>query len=356
MSGNIRKPEFKNFEKEFNGKKIGLFQLKNENNTEVFVTNYGARIVSIIYHDKENNPLDINLGHLSIDEYLEPRPNWHGCVIGRVCNRIAGAEFTLNGKQYKLNANIPGALLHGGYGGFQNQVFDAKNLSDNSVELKYLSVDGEEGFPGNVNVRIVYTLTSNDELEIVYEAETDEDTIFNITNHTFFNLNGEGSGDIFSHEVTIFADRYLPIIEGTLPKGTLEPVEGTPLDFRTPKSIGQDIGSDHEQIVLGTGFDHTYVLKEKFDSEMKYAGRAVGDRTGIAMDVYTDQPGFHFYSGNFMDGTNTLKTGDKDNFREGFCFETQHFADAIHHDNFPSIVLKPNEKFTTKTIFKLSII
>jgi len=356
MSKNIIKPEYQKFQKELDGKKIELFHLKNENNTEVFLTNYGVRIVSIIFHDKENNPVDINLGHLSIDDYLEPKPNWYGCTIGRVCNRISNAEFTLNGRQYKLKPNIPINLLHGGENSFQVQVFDARKIGDNSVEMKYRSPDGEEGFPGNVDVRIVYTLSSDDALEILYEAETDQDTLFNITNHTFFNLNGEGNGDILSHEVTIFSDRYLPIREGTIPTGVLESVENTPLDFRKPKTVGRDIDSNHPQLIFGSGFDHTYVLKEKFDSEMKYAARAVGDVTGIVLDTYTDQPGIHFYSGNFMDGTKILKTGDLDNRRDALCFETQHFPDAPHNDNFPSIVLKPGEKFTSKTIYKLSLI
>jgi len=356
MSKSIIRPEYHKFQRDLDGKKLDLFHLKNKNNTEVFLTNYGARIISIIYHDKENNPVDINLGHLSIDEYIEPKPNWYGCVMGRVCNRISNAEFTLNGKQYLLKPNIPKHFLHGGENGLQIQVFDAKKIGDNSVEMKYCSPDGEGGFPGNVDIKIVYTLSDDDAFEILYEAETDEDTIFNITNHTFFNLNGEGSGDILSHEVTIFADRYLPILEGTIPVGVLESVENTPLDFRKPKTVGRDIESDHPQLIFGSGFDHTYVLKEKFDSEMKHAARAVGDSTGIVLDTYTDQPGVHFYSGNFMEENKVLKTGDLDIRREGLCFETQHFPDAPHHDNFPSIVLKPNEKFVSKTVYKLSLV
>ncbi|OPC53308.1 galactose mutarotase [Elizabethkingia miricola] len=348
------RPERQKFQKEKDGKKIDLFQLKNKNNTEVFLTNYGARIVSFLFNDRNNNPVDINLGHASIDEYLEPKGNFYGCVIGRVCNRIGGAEFTLNGKNYQLNPNIPNNLLHGGENGFHTKVFDVENTGDNFVKMTYHSEDGEEGFPGNVKVRVTYMLTDEDALEILFEAESDKETPFNITNHAFFNLNGEGNGDMLRHQLQIFAEKYLQVTENVVPNGTLESVENTPFDFREVKTIGQDINADDQQVVLGSGFDHTYVLKETFDSELLHAAKVNGDLTGIVLDVYTDQPGVHLYTGNFMDETHTLKSGKTDGWREAFCLETQHFPDAVHHDHFPSIILKPGDKFASKTVFKLS--
>ncbi|WP_336664984.1 aldose epimerase family protein [Elizabethkingia meningoseptica] len=350
----ITYPDPQRFEKTIDGKKVSLFHLQNKNNTQVYLTNYGARIVSFIFNDSRNNPVDVNLGKTGIDEYTEPKGNYYGCVIGRVCNRIAGAAFDLNGKHYQLKQNIPNNLLHGGTDGFHTKVFDAGTIDDNKVAMSYYSQDGEEGFPGNVKVKVSYTLTDDDALEITFEAESDEATPFNITNHAFFNLNGEGSGDMLGHTLQIFADRYLPVTENVVPNGSLEPVENTPFDFRTAKTIGADINADNPQVILGSGFDHTYVLKEQFDEQLLHAAQATGDRSGIVLDVYTDQPGVHFYSGNFMDETHVLKSGDPDRWREAFCLETQHFPDAVHHEHFPSIILKPQEKFVSKTVFKLS--
>lgn len=347
-------PQVSDFEKSINGKKTTLVALKNSNGVEVFLTNYGARIVSVLVPDKDGNKVDVNLGFNHIDDYTKVNSNYYGAVIGRVCGRIRDSEFRIDEKTYELQPNDNENFLHGGKKGFHTQIFEVEKKAEQAVEFSYVSEYGEEGFPGNLSFKIEYKLTEENELKLNFQAETDKKTPFNVTHHAFFNLNGEGSGDVLAHKLQVFSDEFLPIKADVLPTGKIEKVEGTPFDFTQAKRIGADINSSDQQVQYGNGYDHTFVLSEEFSSEVKHAAQAKSNKTGISLDVYTDQPGIHLYSGNFMDGSFTLKSGKKDEFRNAFCLETQHLADALNNPDFPSIILGPNNIFKSHTIFKFS--
>ncbi|MXV50990.1 galactose-1-epimerase [Pedobacter sp. HMF7647] len=347
-------PDKANFEGTTDGKKTDLYILKNKNNAQAAFTNYGGRIVSLIVPDKDGKMTDVVVGFGSVEGYLKSTEAYYGATIGRYGNRIAKGKFTLEGKEYNLSVNNNGQTLHGGKNGFQSKVWDAKQLNDQSVEFTYLSKDGEEGFPGNLKVKVVYTLTDDNAVKMEYEATTDKPTVCNLTNHAYFNLNGEGSGTILNHIAQIDASKYTPVDTVLIPLGKFEPVAGTPFDFQKPAAIGGKINEDNTQLKNGKGIDHNYVL-DNAGPAMHHAATVVGDKSGIQMDIETQEPGLQFYTGNFMQAQNTFKNGIKDDHRTAFCMETQHFPDSPNQPTYPSTELKPGQTYKTSSIYKFSI-
>ncbi|MDR0429189.1 MAG: galactose mutarotase [Tannerellaceae bacterium] len=343
-----------NFEKQVDGKTTRLCVLRNRNGYELAVTNYGAKIVSLMVKDREGNLIDIVTGHNSIDEYLASEEPYFGAVCGRYGNRIAKGRFELDGIVYdKLAINNGPNNLHGGIKGFNAVVWDIKHVSDDTIVLAYASPDGEEGFPGKLDVEVTYCLTSDNEVVITYAAETDKPTVVNLTNHSYFNLSGAGAPSIYDHLLTIHADFYLPTDETAIPYGPKEKVEETPMDFRIPHAIGERIDDDFEQLVFGKGYDHTYILN-KGGSELTAFARCVSPKTGISMEGYTSEPGVQLYTGNWMTGNFEGKNGQRYPSRSAFCLETQHFPDSPNKPGYPSTVLRPGERFSSRTIYQFS--
>lgn len=339
------------------GKPVDLFVLENSNHLEMKVTNYGGIVVSLVVPDRDGNMDDIVLGYNQLEAYVKHNP-YFGAIIGRYGNRIGNAQFTLEGQKYTLAKNEGENNLHGGIKGFDKVVWDAKPVMDDDyvgLILKYLSKDGEEGFPGNLDVTVKYILNNDNEFRIDYRATTDKTTIVNLTNHSYFNLTGEGSGDILGHEVVINAERFTPVDETLIPTGELAPVEGTPMDFRIPTAIGARIDADYEQLKIGKGYDHNFVLNKDQEGAMTLAATAYEPASGRFMEVFTTEPGMQFYTGNFLNGM-IGKSGKPYNFRNAFCFETQHFPDSPNKPEFPSVVLRPGEEYKTTTIYKFSTI
>ena len=330
-----------------------LYILKN-GHAQAAVTNYGARLVSLIVPDKTGNPTDVVVGYDNINNYLHQPDTYFGAIVGRYGNRIAKGHFKLNGKQYTLATNDGPNTLHGGKKGFDAGIWTGKQLSDKSVQLFYLSTDGEEGYPGNLQVKVTYTLTDSNTLRVDYEATTDKATVLNITNHSYFNLNGQGSGTINDHVLQLNADAYTPVDSTLIPTGKIEPVAGTPFDFRQPTAIGARINDNNQQLKFGHGYDHNFVLNKSKDS-LGLAAIVQGDKSGIVLTVRTDQPGVQFYGGNFMKGTNPIKAGKKDDYRSAFCLETQHYPDSPNEPSFPSTELKPGETFRSSTTFTFGV-
>lgn len=354
-SGAGQIPDSSNFNQQVDGKQVNLYILKNKNNMQMAVTNYGGRMVSLLVPDKDGKLTDVILGYDKLDSYSKKGEPFFGALIGRYGNRIGNAKFTLNGKTYNLPANDGPNTLHGGPEGFNTKVWDAKQLSDNSLELTYLSKDGEEGFPGNLNVKVIYSLTDSNELKIDYTATTDKPTVVNLTNHAYYNLDGAGSATILNHELMINADKFTPVDSTLIPTGKLESVKGTPFDFTSSTAIGARINADNEQLKNGKGYDHNFVLN-KTGNEMSLAAKVKGPKTGIVMEVYTDQPGIQFYSGNFLTGKeNDGKGGKAYAHRSAFCLETQHFPDSPNKPQFPSTELKPGETYKTISVYKFSV-
>ncbi|MDQ6758080.1 MAG: galactose mutarotase [Bacteroidota bacterium] len=348
-------PDKKNFEQTIDGKKTDLFFLKNKKGITAAITNYGARLVSLLVPDKSGKLTDVVAGFDTVNGYVNSAEPYFGATIGRFANRIAKGKFTLDGKQYQLATNNAPNSLHGGKKGFQDVVWDALQLNNSTLKLHYLSKDGEENFPGNLDVKVTYSLTNNNELKISYEAFTDKKTIINLTNHAFYNLNGEGRGTINNHQLMINASAYTPVDSTLIPKGKIEPVEGTPFDFRKPVFIGSRVKDDNTQLKYGNGYDHNFVLKAFADKKIVHAATVIADKSGIVMDVYTDQPGLQFYGGNFMQSKNKMKGGKKDEFRTAFCLETQHFPDSPNQPAFPSTLLEPAKKYKTQSVYKFSV-
>ena len=343
------------FEKNIDGKQTHLFILQNKN-IKAAITNYGGRLVSLWVPDKNGKMVDVVEGFESVDGYINSTEPYFGATIGRYGNRIAKGKFKIDGVEYSSSINNPPNMLHGGKNGFQSKVFDAKKIGDSSLELSYLSKDGEEGFPGNLNVKVTYTLTDNQELKLDYEATTDKKTVVNLTNHAFWNLNGEGSGTILNHTLWINADQYTPVDSTLIPTGKIETVKGTPFDFTTPTEIGKRIDTNsNAQLKNGKGYDHNFVLNQNKNPGLNHAATITGDQSGIRMDIYTEEPGLQFYSGNFMQSKNVMKGGKKDDFRTAFALETQHFPDSPNEPAFPSTILKPGEKYQTESIYKFSV-
>lgn len=343
------------FDTIIDGKKVSLFWIKNDS-IKVAFTNYGGRIVGVWVPNENGVMTDVVVGMSSTKAYMNSTEPYFGATIGRVGNRIAKGKFTLNGNEYTIPINNNGNTLHGGKKGFQYVVWDAKQPDEKTLVLKYNSSDMEEGFPGNLDVTVTYTVTDERGIKMKYEATTDKATPVNLTNHAFFNLNGEGSGTILNHKVQLFADKFTPVNEGLIPTGELKDVEGTPFDFREPHTIGERIEASNEQLKNGDGYDHNFVLNQAQDNGMKKVATIEGDKSGITMDVYTEEPGVQFYSGNFMEGKNTFKSGVKDDFRTAFALETQHFPDAPNQTDFPSIILEPGETYHTVSEYKFSTV
>lgn len=344
------------FNETIDGKKTSLYVLKNQNGMQLSMTNYGGRIVSLLVPDSTGKLTDVVIGMNSATAYKDATEAYLGATIGRYGNRIGGARFMLDGKEYKLAANNGPNTLHGGKKGFQYVVWDAVQPNDSTLELSYVSPDMEEGFPGELTVKVVYTVTSDNAVKIDYSATSNKNTIVNLTNHAYFNLNGEGSGDILQHTAQIYADKYTPVDSTLIPTGKLEPVKGTPFDFTQPVAIGARIDQDNTQLKYGKGYDHNFVLNgTKGLYGLTHAATFTGDKSGIVMDVYTQEPGLQFYSGNFNEGKNTLKTGAKDIHRGAFCAETQHFPDSPNKPQFPSTELKMGSNYHTVTVYKFSV-
>ncbi|MBY0480004.1 MAG: galactose mutarotase [Chitinophagaceae bacterium] len=337
------------------GKNVDLYLLANKNKMTVFISNFGGRIISVNVPNKSGTFTDVVLGYDSLNHYLNRKENFFGALIGRYGNRIAKGKFKLDDKNYQLSINNAPNALHGGPTGFYNQVWDAKQINKQTLELTYLSKDGEEGYPGNLAVTVVYTLTDENSIEISYTATTDKKTILNLTNHSYFNLSGAGSGSINDHLLTINADKFTPVDSTLIPTGILEEVAGTAFDFRKPKVIGDSVNSKSEQIKNGKGYDHNFVLNRKTTNDLELAATVYSNTTGIKLEVLTQEPGIQFYGGNFLDSTILGKKDLHYNFRTAFCLETQHFPDAPNHHSFASTELVPGKTYTTKTIYKFSV-
>ena len=339
------------------GKATDLYILENQQGVTAAITNYGGRVVSLLVPDKSGELVDVVIGYDSLKKYSEGPETYFGSLIGRYGNRIANGSFNLDGNAYTLPTNNGPNTLHGGNKGFQAVVWEAEQPNAQTLELSYLSEDMEEGFPGNLSVKVKYTLTQDNGLLISYEAETDKKTVVNLTNHAYFNLNGEGNGDILDHKLQFAADAYTPVDETLIPTGEIASVEGTPFDFREPTPIGERIDAEVEQIKNGLGYDHNIVLTnpDATGDSLRWAAGVLGDQTGIYMEVLTEEPGVQFYSGNFMEGNNTLKSGAKDDYRTAFCLETQHFPDSPNQPDFPSTVLSPGETYQTSTMYRFSV-
>lgn len=338
------------YEKTIDGKQTHLYILKNKNGMQAAITNFGGRLVTLLVPDSSGKMIDVSVGIGSVDGYIKSTERYYGATIGRYGNRIAKGHFTLDGKQYTLATNNPPNMLHGGKKGYQDVVWDAKKINDQTLELTYLSKDMEEGFPGNLSIKVTYSLTDDNAFKCSYEATTDKITVVNLTNHAYFNLNGEGSGTILNHIVQFKADNYTPVDSTLIPTGKIENVRGTPFDFSTPITIGARISGANEQLKNGKGYDHNFVLN-KHDITQPIA-TVKGDKTGIVMEIYTEEPGLQFYSGNFMQGKNVMKYGEKDDYRTAFAMETQHYPDSPNQPKFPSTVLKPGQIYKTQSIYK----
>ncbi|HID38968.1 MAG TPA: galactose mutarotase [Calditrichaeota bacterium] len=344
----------KDFKTIIDNKEVGLYWIENAQIKAAF-TNYGGRLVGLWVLDKYGKYTDVVVGMNSADGFKNSTEPYFGATIGRVGNRIAKGKFTLNGKEYTIPVNNGANTLHGGIKGFQDVVWTANKINDETLVLTYSSPDGEQGFPGNLEVKVTYSVTSEQAMKMEYEATTDQPTVVNLTNHAFFNLNGEGSGTILNHLAQFNANLFTPVNSGLIPFGEHKEVKRTPFDFTEPHTIGERINAENDQLKNGAGYDHNFVLNETKKNGMNYVGSVTGDASGIVMDVYTEEPGFQFYSGNFMKGENTFKSGSTDDYRTAFALETQHFPDSPNHSNFPSITLNPKEKYHTISIYKFSI-
>ena len=337
------------------GKPVYLFTLRNNKGVEAKISNYGGIVTSFRVRDRNNQLGDVVLGYDRLNGYLKSTP-YFGCLVGRYGNRIAKAKFTLNGKEYQLAKNNDGNSLHGGIKGFDKVVWDVVSTKavegGAAIELHYVSKDGEEGFPGNLSVTAVYTLTADNMLRLDYTATTDQDTVMSLTHHSYFNF--AGAGDILNHQVQIYADRFTPVVSTLIPLGELRSLDGSPLDFRRAEKIGARIEANDEQIKLGKGYDHNYVLN-KPEGQLGLAARVYEETSGRLMEVWTTEPGMQFYTGNFLDGTITGKGGWTYQRRNGFCMEPQKFPDSPNQPNFPSCVLKPGQTFKSTIAYKFSV-
>ena len=338
------------------GRPVILYTLTNSHGVEVRAMNYGGIILSLRVPDRKGQLADIVLGHDKLEGYIPNLP-YLGAIVGRYANRIANGTFTLDGKTYNLPKNDGPNTLHGGVTRtFDKVVWDSKPFEGkNGVAFSYLSKDGEEGFPGNLKVTVTYTLTDGNAIIIDYQATSDKSTPINVSQHSYFNLKGAGNGDILDHEIMINADKFTPVDKNLIPTGELRPVKGTPLDFTTSTRIGARIDDNYEQLVLGHGYDHNFVLNDNpKQNGLVLAARVHEPTTGRNLEVWTTQPGVQFYTGNFLDGSVTGKEGHVYQRRYGFCLETQHFPDSPNHPDFPSTILRPGEKFHQTTVFKFT--
>ncbi|OMP78862.1 galactose mutarotase [[Flexibacter] sp. ATCC 35208] len=342
------------FDSTVDGKQTKLYYLKSKGNVQVAITNYGGKIVSLLAPDKSGKLEDVELGYDNISRYVSTKERYYGGIVGRYGNRIAKGKFKLDGKEYTLATNNNQNHLHGGKKGFNDVVWDAEQTAPNSLKLHYVSKDGEEGYPGNLDITLTYTLTDSNELKIDYSATTDKATVVNLTNHSFFNLHGAGNGDINDLILTINADKFTPVDSTLIPTGKLEAVKGTPMDFTTPTKIGERVDADFEQLKFGRGYDHNYVLNKK-GNELSLAAKVEDPTSGRTLEVWTTEPGVQFYGGNFLDGTDKGKDDKTYVHRGAFCLETQHFPDSPNQPAFPSVVLKPGATYTSECIYKFGV-
>lgn len=340
-------PQEQAFADTVNGLRTELIVLKNKNGMVVGITNFGARIVSILVPDRNGKTTSVVVGFDSLENYVHAKAPYYGAIVGRYANRIANGELTINDQIYSLSKNNNGNTNHGGFIGFHNRVWAVVSKTKRFVMLSYLSKDLEEGFPGNVNVTVTYLLSKKNELSILYHGTTDKETVINLTNHAFFNLNGEGLSSITNHILKVEADAFTPINDKVLPTGKIKNVTNTVFDFRQAKAIATDINSSDEQLVLAGGYDHNFVLRKQPGKTTPLAATITSPVSGITLKVFTDQPGLQFFSGNFFKGLDTGRTGKPIVYRSAFCLEPQHFPDAPHHANFPSTILTPGQSFNS---------
>lgn len=343
------------FDTMINGKKNELFIIKNANGLQAALTNYGARMVGFLVPDKTGALKDIVIGIDNIHDYVNAKERYFGVIVGRFGNRIAKGKFTLEGKSYQLDLNNAPNTLHGGSTGFHSRVWDGKQIDSQSVEFTYVAAEGEEGYPGTLTTKVLYKLTSNNELVIDLEMTTDKKTIVNITNHNYWNLNGEGSGTINNHELTIKASKYTPVDSTLIPTG-IEAVANTPFDFTNFHKIGERINAGNTQLKYGKGYDHNFVLDKGITKSPESAAVVKGDISGITMEILTTEPGLQFYGGNFMQSMHTLKSGAKDDHRTALCLETQHFPDSPNQPAFPTTVLNAGATYKSSTVFKFTTV
>lgn len=338
-----------NSDKTSKGKKVTFYSLKNQKGMEIVVSDFGATLVKVLVPDKDGNLQDVVLGYDTVEGYEQGGVHF-GATVGRVANRIGGASFELDGKEYQLTKNDNQNTLHGGVDYYNKRVWKTEQEDDTKVVFSLLSPDGDQGFPGNLRVQVSYELTDEQELKIHYDAVSDQDTIVNLTNHSYFNLSGHNGGSVLDQEVRICADAFTEADAESIPTGKIVPVEGTPMDFREKKTIGRDIEEPYEALIFGKGYDHNWVLDGK---GFRMVASMESRQTGIAMEVYTDLPGMQFYTGNFLENEKG-KEGAVYGKRSGACFETQYFPDAIHKENFEGPVLKSGERYETTTVYKFS--
>lgn len=331
------------------GEKATLYTFENANGMVMEVTDFGATLYSLLVPDKDGNPVDVVLGYDSPQGYMGPSGTGFGATIGRNGNRIGKAQFTLNGKTYELDKNNNGNNLHSGLDYYHYRMWNVKETTENSITLSLHSPDGDQGYPGMLNVDVTYTLTDDNELCIDYCGKVDADTIVNMTNHSYFNLNGHASGNVLEHELWMDADAFTATDEKLIPTGEIVPVEGTPMDFRVKKTVGRDIEKQYEPLIFGGGYDHNWCLNNQ--GEFAKVVELSSELSGITMEVYTDLPGVQVYSGNFLK-EEIGKDGIVYKKRQGICFETQHYPDAINHENFPSPIVKEGEEYKTTTVYK----
>ncbi|MDR3117820.1 MAG: galactose mutarotase [Mediterranea sp.] len=342
------------FKTEIAGRPVDLYILKNKAGVEVCITNFGARIVSVMVPDKNGTLQDVVLGFDNITDYMNV-PSDFGAAIGRYANRIAYGLFVLDGDTVRLPRNNFGHSLHGGPQGWQYRVFEAKQTGDTSITMTYFSPDGEAGYPGNITATVIYTLTDDNAIRIAYEATTDRKTIINMTNHAYFNLSGDATQPVTSDILYVNADHFTPVDSTFMTTGEVLPVAGTPMDFTTPKVIGEEIErTDYEQLINGDGYDHNYILNTKGDATLT-AAKVVSPASGISLEVYTTEPGIQVYTGNFLDGSATGKKGVTYHRRTGLCLETQHYPDSPNKADWPSVVLEPGQTYASLCIYKFTI-
>lgn len=342
------------FVSEVQGKKTALYVLKNKKGAEACVTNYGGRLVSVMVPDRDGKMTDVVLGYDNVKQYVESSGNY-GALIGRYGNRIANGKFTLDSVEYQLPQNNNGHCLHGGPEGYHTRVWEGNQLNDQAVELTYLSADGEAGFPGNLNIKVTYTLTDDNAVDIKYEATTDKPTVVNLTNHSYFNLSGVPGSQILDHTLMINADTYVPVDETLIPTAVLDSVAGTPMDLREAVAVGAHIDESFDQLVRGKGYDHNWVLNTNGDIN-QLAAKAVSLVSGISLEVYTNEPGLQFYAGNAMKEEGDVgKHGVVYPKRGALCLETQHYPDTPNQPSFPSVTLQPGEKYFSECIYKFTV-
>ncbi|WNJ19113.1 aldose epimerase family protein [Pontibacter sp. G13] len=352
ISGGVMMPNQTHFQQEIDGKSTDLYHLEGEG-IKVAISNHGGRIVSLWVKDKAGEWTDIVLGFNELEPF---RASYYGATIGRYGNRIAKGAFIVDGVEYQVPVNNGVNSLHGGPKGFHDVVWEVEESDSKHISMRYVSPDGDMGYPGELNALVTFTVTEGPGLQIDYEATTDAPTVVNLTNHAFYNLNGEGEGSINDHQLKINAAHFTPVDEGLIPTGELRPVKGTPFDFSELTVIGSRVEVENEQLAFGKGYDHNFALNIGYTDTLHYACTVIGDQSGIQMDIWTQEPGLQFYGGNFMDGSLKGKAGNSYEFRNSFALETQHFPDSPNHPDFPNTELRPGETYQTSTLHTFSVV